>query len=503
MPSFSSIHLALSAILTQQQALEVTSHNVANSATAGYHRQEAIMVAGPTQGATGLNSSAINSMVGTGVVLSQVKRYSMEFVDSRYRSELAESKRYAIEKEFIQQVESSMAELDDAGLNAKLDAFWNAWKEGSTNPEDLTIRSNLMEQSKSLADAFNNRVESLFALQNDENLAIVQRVEEINQIAEKIAKINGEIGNYTASGTQANDFLDETDRLLDRLSEIAGAKIFIEDNGQAMVSIGGHVLVQGTSTHELVTTPKSTNYNLVDVYWGDGQPLLVSGGTSTLRSGELAGLWEARDVTIPDQKRRLDNLATQLASAVNSIHQTGYGLNESIVFDPANPPTGAGRDFFTISDVNNPALSLRINSTLADNVSLIGFSQIDVPTGAVAGDTLTAASGDGRIAEAIFNLQTSKQTFADGIQDTFNNYNSMRMSDLGLEVSRVSTLATQHENLYEVLNEQRESVNGVSLDEEAAHMLEYQRSYQAAVRLMTAIDEMLEQIVTSLGLVGR
>jgi flagellar hook-associated protein 1 len=502
MPSFSSIHLALQAILTHQQAMEVVEHNVANSATPGYHRQEAVLRAGPPQGSPGLYASTISGMVGTGVMLDEVRRYSMEFVDNRYRGELAESKRWDIEKEYLTQIEGAMDETGSEGLNAKLDEFWSGWKAASTSPEDLTVRSDLLERAKNLAEALNGRVERLNALQTDKNLAMIQRVDEINQLSTEIAQLNNEIGKYKAPGTQANDFQDQLDQKLERLSEIAGAKVYFENNGQAMVSIGGHVLVQGITAHKLNTTPEPTNYNLVNIYWEDGQTLLEAGGISTLTSGELAGLAEGRDVTIPEQKRRLDNLATELADSVNTLHRTGYGLNESITYDPANPPAGAQRDFFTISDPLNPALSLRVNGSLED-VSLISLSSIQVPAGAVAGTTLTAASGDGTLAEKIFNLQTSSVTFPDGTADTFNHYNNMRVSALGLTVSKVNGLSTQHNNLLEVLNQQRESVNGVSLDEEAANMLKYQRSYQAAVRLMTTVDEMMDRIINGLGIVGR
>ena len=413
----------------------------------------------------------------------------------RFRNELAETSRYEIEKQFLLQMEGAMAETGEAGLNAQLDAFWAAWKAGSTTPEELIIRADLLEKAKSLAGAFNTRVENLLAIQSDKNLAIIQRVDEINMLAEQIGRLNVKIGIYSSPGTQANDFLDERDIYIDRLAEIAGAKVYIENNGHAMVSIGGHVLVQGSSTHRLVTTPEPTNFNLATITWEDGLDFI-------LQSGELAGLLDARDVVVVEQKQRLDYLAEQIAAQINNVHNGGYGLNESIIYDSLNPPIGAQRDFFTITDPLNPALSLSVNIALQD-LSLIAFSQIDVPPGAVDGDTLTAASGDSRVAEAIFNLQNAAITYGDGKVDTFNHYNTMQVSQLGLKVRQVVTLATQHENLLQVLAEQRESVNGVSLDEEAANLIKYQRSYQAAIRLMTAVDEMLDRIINNLGLVGR
>lgn len=492
MSSFSSIHIALQAILTHQSALDVVGHNVANASTPGYHRQSAVLQAGPASGVSSLAASTVQNLAGNGVVMTEVRRFSMEFIDSRYRSELAETSRYDVEQSFLAQIEASMAETSKAGLNTKLDEFWSAWKEGSTNPEDITRRSDLLETSKNLASAISSRAQELYQFRVDQNVAIVQRVDEINDITGQIAKLNAEIGRFVAPGSQANDYKDQIDLLVDRLSEIAGAKTTYEANGQAMISIGGHVLVQGTSAYQLETTPQPTNFNMVDVYWEDGQALMTSDGNSTLQSGELAGYQQLRDVITVDQVEQLNNMATQITSAVNAIHQNGYGLNESVVYDPTDPPTGAGRNFFVIGDPAQAAMSMKVNSALED-VSLIGFSKIDVPTGTTAGTTLTAASGDGSIAESIYNLQDSSQTFPDGTIDTINHYNTMRVSDFALTIKNVETMKTQHTNLEKVLNEQRESVNGVSLDEEAANMLQYQRSYQAAVRVMTAADDMIDR----------
>ena len=514
MSSFSGVHLALQALLTQQQALEVVGHNVANVNTEGYHRQEAVLRAGPTQGASGLYSSSIAGQVGTGVILESVRRYSLEFSDMRYRQEAAETSRWEVEQNYLSQLEAALAETGDDGLGTVLDEFWSGWKAASTDPEDLTIRADLLEKAKDLADAFNSRVQSINDLRNDQNLAVIQRVSEINELADQVARLNGEIGRYSSAGTQANDFLDQQDLYLDRLSEIAGAKITFEDNGQVMVSIGGHVLVQGTSTHELVTEPEATNYNLVDIYWEDGQALMQANGVNNIASGELAGLQHSRDVVSLEQIEQLNNLAQNMVDQVNTLHSSGYGLNDTVTYDPSGTPQiiGPNREFFTTSpptyDPNNPALSISINTELED-VSKIALSQTAVipdPPPAVLTSGIEVAPGDGSLAEQIFNLQYEAVTFGSGattITDTFNNYNTMRVADLGLSVKHSDTMVSQHNNLKTVLNEQRESVSGVSLDEEAANLVKYQQAYNAALRLMTIVDEMLDKVVNQLGLVGR
>ena len=514
MSSFSGVHLALQALLTQQQALEVVGHNVANVNTEGYHRQEAVLRAGPTQGAVSLYSSTLSGQVGTGVILQSVRRYSLEFTDTRYRQEAAETSRWEIEKNYLSQLEAALAETSKDGLGTILDEFWSGWKAASTDPEDLTVRADLLEKAKDLANAFNNRVQSINDLRNDQNLSIIQRVNEVNELADQVARLNGEIGRYSSAGTQANDFLDEQDLYLDRLAEITGAKITYEDNGQVMVSIGGHVLVQGTSTHDLVAEPEATNYNLVDIYWSDGQPLMQANGVTTLTSGELAGLQHSRDVVSLEQINKLNTLAENLVDQVNTLHSSGYGLTDTVTYDPSGTPQviGPNREFFTTSsptyDPNNPALSITVNSELED-VSKIALSQTAVipdPPPTVLTTGIEIATGDGSIAEAIFNLQNEAISFDDGtttVTDTFNNYNTMRVADLGLSVNHSNTMFSQHTNLLTVLNEQRESVSGVNLDEEAANLVKYQQAYNAALRLMSIVDEMLDKVVNGLGLVGR
>ncbi|MBI9044043.1 MAG: flagellar hook-associated protein FlgK [Anaerolineaceae bacterium] len=509
MSSFSGIHLALQALLTQQHGLEVTSHNVANSGTEGYHRQEAIFRAGPPQGAPGLASATFAGQVGTGVFVDNVKRYSSELTDMRYRRELADTRQYEVQSEYLLQVEGAMAETGEDGLSAILDSFWNGWSYVSTHPDDTTRRTNLLEDAKNLTRGLSGRVERLNDLRRDQNMAIIQRVDEINEIAAQVARLNIEIGRFSGPNTSPNDFLDEQDLYLDRLSEIAGVKVSHENTGQVMVSIGGHVLVHGPTAHVINYSPEPTNFNLVDMEWEDGQPLF-------LQSGELAGLIEGRDVVVNEQIESLNNLATTLITEVNALHQQGFGLNDTATYDPTLPPPndiiGPQREFFTttppIFDPLNPALSITVNSEL-DDVNNIALSQTVVlpdPLPGVLTPGLPIAPGDASIADEIFRIKDNALTFGsppNTVTDTISHYNNMRVTNLALDVNRAETLSNQHDNLLQVLKEKRESVSGVNLDEEAAHMLQYERSYQAAVRLMTTVDEMLDRIINNMGLVGR
>jgi flagellar hook-associated protein 1 FlgK len=350
--------------------------------------------------------------------------------------------------------------------------------------------------------------------------------------------------------------LDQQDTYLDRLSELAGAKITTEANGQVMVSIGGHMLVQGSQAHPLISKVDTTNNNFQKVQWADGQPFNPT-------AGEIVGTFDARDNVIAGEKTKLNNLAATVFSSVNQIHEQGYGLDDPV---PASGSSGTaptspypnypltsgsgnplGRDFFVVSGAQSNGYQSGWNAD--GTVSGSGFSYyipmtnlaqtISVNTDldnvrniAVAQDPQVA--GDGRLAESIFLLQTNntnmKQVnpnFSSGsysagppaigvsplidyqdpvsknaVVDNIDNSNTQRVTDLSLTIQKSDTMATQHKNLLATLTTDRESVNGVSLDEEAANLLTYQASYQASIRMMTAVDDMLDRVVNHMGSVG-
>lgn len=570
MTSLNGISVALQALLTQSASLDIINHNVANANTSGYHRQEAVLMAGPTQGTPGFVNSTVISQIGTGVVLTDIKRYNDNFADIRYRAEVASSSRWATTTNVLSQVESLEDETSEDGMSTKLDEFWTSWKDVSDDPQDTALRSALLESASQLCDAFHTRYAGLMQIQADLDNTVIQDVQEINTLATQVAQLNAEISRYATSSTQKNDFLDQQEIYLDRLSELAGAKITFEPNGMAMVSIGGHMLVQGTQTIQLTTVTNTSNSNLKDIMWVDGQEFNPT-------NGELYGVMDVRDNIIEEEKTSLNNLAATIFNAVNSVHRQGYGLNDvtpaatggsamiggSIITSgsiieggsivggsivggsvvgsypeytyasgSANP---VGRDFFVVDgdtgyesgwDENgnptgstniypsmiNLALSISINPDIESDVNNIAAAMNPDASGdnslaediyAMAGDSVTLKQVNtgypGNGGSALIDLLNSEGT---AISENINDYNSQRVTELSLTIQRAETMQSQHESLLTALTTDRESVSGVSLDEEAAELIKYQRSYQAAIRMMTAVDDMLDRVINGMGKVG-
>lgn len=467
MPSFSGIYVALQSILAQQKAMEITEHNVANANTEGYHRQEAIMKAGVPEKAFGMMQAAGPGDMGTGVLIEKIRRYSLEYYDVRYRNELAQTSQFETSAEVLKNVEISLSDTAPDSIGNLMDKFFASWQTVSTDPDLTTLRDVLVADAKALSNAFNQRYQSLLDLRTDKNLEVNQLTEEINTIATQIAKLNEEIGRSLAAGNQPNDLLDERDRQVSQLAQISGVQAHVQENGQVIATIGGHALVVGNRTFPLINTIDANGVTQIE--WQDGN-------TFTPTTGKLAGIFDVRDRVIPDQMAQLNATAKALMDQVNTVHAAGYGLDNS-----------TGNAMFTYL-AGSEALSMSVSAVMDDPLK-------------VAAATTTNAPGDGNNALAIAQIYDLR--IMNGNTITLRQYNGERVTKMALEARSAETAATNHKNVAEALADQLEEVGGVSLDEEAANMVKYQRAYEAAVRLMTTFDQMLEKMINEMGVVGR
>ncbi|MEI8131905.1 MAG: flagellar hook-associated protein FlgK, partial [Leptolinea sp.] len=245
MTGFSGIQVALQALLAQQTALEITQNNVANANTKGYHRQEAIMKAGFPVRSMAFTSSAGQQNIGTGVYVDRIQRFSLEFYDTRYRSQMGENSKFNMMTSMLTEVEISLADTSSDGIAQRMNEFFNGWQTVATDPDIGALRDDLLERTQSMTEAFNNRALRLIQIQQDQDLALTQRVDDINNITKQIGELNAEIGRSQGAKTQPNAQLDERDRLLDQLSQLIGITSHVQDNGQVIVSLQGHAMVLG------------------------------------------------------------------------------------------------------------------------------------------------------------------------------------------------------------------------------------------------------------------
>ena len=464
MPTLSGgINLALTAVLAQTQSMEIIEHNVANANTPGYRRQAAILSATQSSPAMGYEHGYLAGQIGTGVTISQIQRFNLQFFDGRYRAVSADSANWAQQQDIMTQLQSTLAETSTDGMLPKLDQFWTNWSNLAADPSNTALRSQVLTDTTGLTDAFNRRSQQLDQLRSDQNLAISSSTGQINEMASQVADLNAQISHVLSVGEQPNDLKDKRDILLDNLSKMTGAVSTEQADGESIVSINGHVLVVGHDTFKLNAQPDAAGLN--QIKWADGQAMVPASGT-------LKGLFTVRDTTIPAQTAGLNALAKQVIDSVNTIYHPGFGLDGT-----------TNQDFFSGTD----AATIKLNAAVtATNLAAAG----------AAGEP-----GNNTVATAIAALNVSK--VMNGNTTTMGDYYNSVITTLAQQTQQATDNSTHQNVVLKALGDQRESVAGVNLDEEAANMMKYQRAYQAATRVMTAYDEMLDKVINSMGLVGR
>ncbi|MCX6079886.1 MAG: flagellar hook-associated protein FlgK [Chloroflexi bacterium] len=467
MPNLSGITIASQALQAHSNAMQVVEHNVANANTPGYRRQSAILTATLPSSIGGSEFvKGTPGQIGSGVTIDRIQRFNLQFFDARFRSVSAETKNWESQSSILAQFEPTMAETTTDGLLPKLDEFWASWQSLSADPTNTSLRTILLDNASSLANGFTRRSEQITQLRGDQNLAVSDQVGQINSLSTQVATLNGEISRVLSVGEQPNDLLDKRDQVLDKLSELTGAVSFEQKNGEVTVSIGGHVLVVGHETFKLKT---QNNAGMLDVYWQDNQQLIPP-------SGELKGILEVRDTFLKNQQDGLNTLATKLIEKVNTVHSAGFGLNNA-----------TGINFFV---AGSNAANIAVNPLL-DAASIGVASGMNQP-------------GNNTQALAIAGLKSDKTVMTVGTGTvSMNEFYNMQITDRAIYTQRAADNATQNNLVAKALGTQRESVSGVSLDEEAANMAKTQKAYQASARMLTAYDEMLDIVINRMGLVGR
>jgi flagellar hook-associated protein 1 FlgK len=473
--SFGGINTALTSLYAQRRALDVTGQNIANANTEGYTRQRVEM-----QSQVGSISSAIYAKtdgLGTGVGVSDVQRLRDEYAENRGRTEHGNSAYLTNQTQSYAAIEDAFAEPSDTALQSQLHDMWGTWNDVSNNPQLAATRSTLLQQSSTVADGLNTAHDSLASQFSTTHTQLSAYADEVNTAAGTIAQLNGSIVKATASGITVNELEDQRDAAVMHLSELTGATASLRKNGAMDVFVGNSTLVSEFTTRNLeVSGAVRLDDQAADpmtLRWADTKTAVGAGGT-------MGAMADTMTTIIPAISDALDSVAKNLADSVNAKHAAGYGVNGS-----------TGNDFFVSRVPGAPvtAGTIKVGITDPDQVAV---SSTD-PTLIVP--PATAGSMDNTVADALADIGASS-TGPD------RQYQGM-IGQLGVASQATSRRNDIQTNVTEQIDANREAVSGVNLDEEMTNLLTYQRGYEAASRVLTTIDSMLDQLINRTGLVGR
>ena len=458
------LSIARTAIFTSQAAIQVASHNISNAQTEGYSRQRALI--------TPLDPLRMPyGSLGTGVTVRDIGRIREAHHDLSVRRESANASGFGVRRDILLQAESIFGEPSENGLAATLDHFWSAWSDLANSPSNPSARALVRQRGMQVVDTVHR-----FDRQLDElEAATVQRmqgqVEELNTILRQVAELNGRIRAAEAAGTTAGDLRDARDLAIDRAARIADVRVIPQSDGTISLALNSANLTSGIEAKALSMAVQRTAEGRITglSFSAGGVPIDPIGSALQGAADGLADIRVAR--------ADLDRFAAHLVREVNARHSA----------------TPLARNFFAEPADGVSAAKLQ----LADSIR------------ADSGNVIAGAGGtDNSVALEIATLRELRIPITDTLGNPLldGSGNPVEHSLAGIYRDLVTTVAirasdadrasTAAETLVRQAEMRRESVSGVSVDEELIQLMRHQQAYAAATKLVGVADEMLESLLS-------
>jgi flagellar hook-associated protein 1 FlgK len=457
------LNTSLSGLRAAQTMLDTASHNIANASTPGYSRQRAQLVAAPPFSLPAFNRTGLPGQLGTGVTISSIDRIRDIYLDQQINQQASQGGYWGARSDTMSGVEAAFPEPSGSGMGSELSAFWSSWDDLAADPSSSAARTAVLTQAQSLASRFNRDAGQLAGQVSGADGEVSGTISSINDLASRIATLNTQIQGITVSGDHANDLQDQRDALVQQLNELVPTQSVAEKDGTVQLLIGGTALVDHDKTRLIGATADAS---------GHAMPTWSTGDAVDVQGGKLKAYIEARDVTLAGYQASMNTLAKQIADAVNAAHTSGVDQN-------GNP----GLALYTYTP-GSEAASLAVNPA-------IGTDATRVVVAATAG-----APGDTSIAAQIADLRTSA-TFGTGGQTPADAYASM-IGQIGADSKQATEMSGNQDLVVQQLSNRRESISGVSLDEEATDVIRFQQAYDASAKVISVINEMLDTLINKM-----
>ena len=328
--TFSGIELGKRSIMAHTDAITTAGHNISNANTEGYSRQRVQLKEFDPLYRPDLERPERPGMIGQGIDVQSVERVRDEMLDNRITESQHSESYWETRSNYYTMIEQIYNEPDDVSIRSNMDKFWQSWQELSVHPESQAARQAVVSRGDSLVDSITSKWENLMGVGNLLNSDIEATVRQVNDFANQIAAINGEIVRSRAIGDNPNDLLDRRDLLVDKLSKLANITTDRRDSDEFMVHLDGNILVQGNIARNFSLETVLDNNGYDKLVWSDtGDDAYVSGG-------KLGALIELRDSDIRSEIQSLNTMTMNFADLVNDVHRNAYGANNV-----------TGLDFFT------------------------------------------------------------------------------------------------------------------------------------------------------------
>lgn len=467
---FASLNSSVSALAAQSRAVEISGKNLANVNNPNYARQRVIIGnLGTIQTAQGPESMGVTAL--------GVEQLRDSMLDQQVMREAALTAGYSAEQQAYQRAQAGLGQsidstksatgassTSDNGIAAALDDFFNGFQSLAANPTDPGQRQTLLQNTSILTDRLRLADQRLSQVSNDLGTQIGTDVASVNRLLQTVAGLNAQIARFELNNPgSAVDLRDQRQADLEQLAAKLPVELRTSASGQIQV-----VSKDGTGA-DVVLVDHATVLGPVAF---DGTQ--ITGGTSGTplapSSGSIQGSLTARDGALKTLRDNLDLLAAQLVTSVNAAYN----------------PTGATGDFFTASGTTAGTIALAAG---------VNTNTLKASDGGPAGDNTVALA----IAQLANHNFSTAGAPPDLINGRLGGFFSTTVSNLGQALAGTNARVDDQTKIEQLVRSQRDGVSGVSLDEEMAELLKYQRAFQASSRVFTTIDDLLENVVNNLG----
>ncbi|TSA46781.1 MAG: flagellar hook-associated protein FlgK [Deltaproteobacteria bacterium] len=451
------LYTARDALTSNQMAIDITGGNIANVNTPGYSRQRTELKADGN-----VNVSGASAQIG--VIVTKIERLYDRFIEAKI---IDQQQNTGYSDEFLKGLRNIEGMIDDTqggGINDQLSQFWAAWGDLAKNPESRVARNTLVSVSENLIGSIASYKRNLDTTTTDLSRGITGAAAEINEKVREIADLTVRINEITAESGEKNDLLDKRTQALKDLGALINVTSFENADGTLNIFLAnGEPLLQKTLQQTLSVTIRADGRS--DIYSSNLPGETVNGA---ITGGKLGALLELQTTTIPKYISYIEGFTGSLADRVNELHRNGFDAYSN-----------TGLDFFEVPEASNKAGTIRVNTAITTDVNRIAAS--------------TSVNGNGDNASLIATIQN--ELLMNDNMATLSGFLGGTVGQIGQQVSIAQTNSDRQSVIANILNNQRESVSGVSIDEEMIRLIKYQMGYNAAGKLVTVVSEMLDTLM--------
>ena len=528
MPLMGGMYVGLSGLRTSQNALNTTAHNMTNADTDGYTRQQ-VMLGTALYNTIAINSRAVaKQQIGLGATYTKTRQVRDAFLDATYRTEAGRQSFYEVSSTTLSTIEDIFGELnDDNAFSNTMDDLWTAVQELAKDPTSSVTQGLFVQQASAFVNNATDIYNGLTNYQDSLNEQVKQKVDQINEYGKQLKQLNDEICNIEKGGfEEANDLRDSRNLILDKLSQLAKITYSEDSYGNITVNLEGEDFVKGEVVYEIglyqeagtsfytpfwtqnatytVDEDGNKHYKIdnakvfdmtkeissdKDTDIGSLKSTLASRGSKRANYEDVAeGNYTAEisQSVIMNTMAEFDQLVHNVTTKINQILADASDSDSKYLCNEDGTPI---QIFETISDDNMTLGNIRINQTLKQTPSLLGFVKKDGST-----DYDTVQKLEQAFQDTSYTLNPNVKTPC-----SFTTYYNALISQIANTGSVFNNVITSQQSTVNATDTARQMVAGVSTEEELANMVKYQNAYNASSRYINVIDQMIEHVINALG----